>query len=217
MQNDRMSFRTDMDMIEQAYFTAAGDDGRMAIEEADRQIQALGLEISAIQAGDAAPDFLLDNALGGSVSLRGRLLEGPAVLSFFRGNWCPFCRAELNALARAAEAVAAKGASLLAISPQPASESLKLARSEALEFPLLVDEGVGVASQYGLVFALPVSMRPSAEADGMVAGNAGDDWRIPVPATYVIGQDGIVQYSFLDPNYRNRLDPAAIVDILDRL
>lgn len=206
-----------MSMIEQAYLSAAGEDGRMAIAEADRQIEAMGIAHTAIRAGDPAPDFLLENALGGSVSLRGRLLDGPVVLSFFRGLWCPFCRAELQALAKAAEAVAWTGASLLAISPQPASESVRLAAAEGLTFPLLVDESAGVATRYGLAFALPEALRPAAAADGMVAGADGEDWRVPLPATYVISEDGIVRYSFLDPNYRNRLDPAAIVDILGRL
>ncbi len=212
-----MNFRTDMSMIEQAYLQAAGYDGRVAIAEGDEQILAMGIEVSAVQAGDIAPEFLLENALGGTVSLRGRLIGGPVVLSFFRGGWCPFCRAELRAMSKAAQAVEERGASLLAISPQPLADSIAMARAEELTLPLLADRGMTVASDYGLAFELPESMRPAALADGMVAGEDGADWRIPMPATYVISTDGIIRYSFLDPNYRNRLDPAVLMSILDRL
>ena len=212
-----MNFRTDMSMIEQAYFKAAGADGRAAIADGDRQILAMGLEASAVQAGDIAPEFLLENALGGTVSLRGALMRGPVVLSFFRGGWCPFCRAELRAMSWAAQAVAERGASLFAISPQPAAESLAMARTEELTIPLLADRAMTVASEYGLAFELPESLRFAALADGMIAGEDGLDWRVPMPATYVISTDGIVRYSFLDPNYRNRLDPEVLVSILDRL
>lgn len=217
MQKTEMNFRTDMSMIEQAYFNAAGDDGRLAIAEGDRQLLEMGLEASAVQAGDMAPEFLLENALGGTVSLRGRLLGGPVVLSFFRGGWCPFCRAELQAMSKAAQAVEQRGASLLAVSPQSLADSVKMARTEALTIPLLADASMTVASDYGLAFELPESLRLPALAGGMVAGCEGNDWRVPMPATYVISTDGIIRYSFLDPNYRNRLDPALLVNILDRL
>ena len=206
-----------MSMIEQAYFNATGDNGRAAIEEGDLQILELGLEASAVQAGDVAPEFILENALGGTVSLRGRLLGGPVVLSFFRGGWCPFCRAELRAISKAAQAVEERGASLLAISPQSLSDSRDMARSEELDIPLLADCAMTVASDYGLAFELPKSLRPAALAGGMVVGDESAEWRVPMPATYVISTDGLVRYSFLDPNYRNRLDPAVLVSILDRL
>ena len=206
-----------MSMIEQAYFNAAGDDGRVAIAEGDLQILEMGLEASAVQAGDVAPEFILENALGGTVSLRGRLLGGPVVLSFFRGAWCPFCRAELRAMSKAAQVVEERGASLLAISPQSLASSRDMARTEKFDIPLLADSSMTVSSDYGLAFELPKSLRSAALAGGMVAGDEGAEWRVPMPATYVISTDGIVRYSFLDPNYRNRLDPAVLESILDRL
>ena len=93
-----MNFRTDMSMIEQAYFQAAGDEGRVAIAEGDRQILSMGIEVSAVQAGGVSPGFLLENALGGTVSLRGRLGVGPEVLSVLRAGWCPFGRTALLAM-----------------------------------------------------------------------------------------------------------------------
>ena len=217
MQKIEMNFRTDMTMIEQAYFNAAGDDGRAAIAAGDLEILEMGLEASAVQAGDVAPEFLLENALGGTVSLRGRLLGGPVVLSFFRGGWCPFCRAELRAMSKTAKAIEERGASLLAVSPQSLDDSRDMARTEELDIVLLADSKMTVASDYGLAFELPKSLRLAALADGMVAGDEDAGWRVPMPATYVISTDGIVRYSFLDPNYRNRLDPAVLVSILDRL
>lgn len=217
MQKIEMNFRTDMTMIEQAYFNAAGDDGRAAIAAGDLEILEMGLEASAVQAGDVAPEFLLENTLGGTVSLRGRLLGGPVVLSFFRGGWCPFCRAELRAMSKAAKAVEERGASLLAVSPQSLDDSRDMARTEELDIVLLADSKMTVSSAYGLAFELPKSLRLAALAGGMVAGDEDAGWRVPMPATYVISTDGIVRYSFLDPNYRNRLDPAVLVSILDRL
>lgn len=209
-----MELQAALTMAEQAYFWAAGQDGRIAIEAADREIYELGIHKTAIQAGDEAPDFYLPNATGKATSLKGQLADGPVVLSFFRGAWCPFCRAEMHALAKAAGAVEANGGRLIAISPQPKAQSERLAREESIEFPLLFDKEAKVASDYGLAFSLPQQLRLSARNEGMVPEK---DWLVPVPATYVVGQDGMVKFSFLDPNYRNRLDPAAIVEVLHSL
>lgn len=206
-----MELQAALTMAEQAYFWAAGQDGRVAIEAADREIYELGIHKTAIQAGDEAPDFHLPSATGKSISLRGQLADGPVILSFFRGAWCPFCRAELHALVKAADAVKANGATMIAISPQPKAQSEKLANEEGIDFPLLFDRDARVAGEYGLAFSLPKQLRLSAQNEGMVPGK---DWLVPIPATYVIGQDGVVRFSFLDPNYRKRLDPSAIVDML---
>src|SRR5438105_1829318 len=126
--------------------------------------------------GDAAPDFELPDARGGSVTLAGLRSDGPVVLVFYRGAWCPYCNLQLRAFQAALADIHAAGAALVAISPQTPDNSLTLAEQAKLAFPVLSDVGNGVARSYGLVFALGAADRELHGGVGIdLAAFNGDD------------------------------------------
>lgn len=171
-----------------------------------------------IKSGDTAPDFTLPGVDGRQVKLSEEIKTGPVVLTFYRGSWCPYCNLELRAYQALLPDIKAKGASLIAISPQLPDHSLSTAQKNALTFPVLSDVGSKTASDYGLVFELPDAMKPLYEAQNHATPdfNGPDDWRLPVPATFVIGSDGRVRLAFVDFEYSTRLEPAEALAALDR-
>jgi peroxiredoxin len=173
----------------------------------------------ARKAGDIAPEFTLSDPDGKPVSSRQLLARGPLVVSFYRGVWCPYCNLELQALQDSLSEIAARGASLVAISPQTAPNSRKSQRDNKLSFPILSDTNSEVANAFGIRFALQdylIEVYKSFKNDLPVI-NGDPSWVLPMPARYVIGTDGIIAYSEVNPDYTQRPDPSEMLPVLDRL
>jgi peroxiredoxin len=173
----------------------------------------------AKKAGDAAPEFTLLDPAGDKVSSRELLSKGPLVVTFYRGVWCPYCNFELQALQAALPEIAALGASLVAISPQTQANSRKSQRDNKLDFPILSDVKSEVANAFGIRFALPDYLAKLYKSFGndLAAVNNDPSWVLPMPARYVIGIDGIIAYSEVNPDYTQRPDPSELLPVLDRL
>ena len=173
----------------------------------------------AKKAGDAAPEFVLNDPDGRPVASRDLLAKGPLVMSFYRGVWCPYCNLELQALQQSLPEIAALGASLVAVSPQTAPNSRKSQRDNRLEFPILSDVRSELANAFGIRFALPadlVELYKSFKND-LPTFNNDTSWVLPMPARYVIGTDGVIAYSEVNPDYTTRPDPSELLPVLRRL
>lgn len=167
----------------------------------------------ALAVGDTVPMFELPGATGETVSL-GTLLEtGPVIISFYRGAWCPYCNLELNALQRELDTAHAAGVHLIAISPNQPDESLSLVEKHDLAFPVLSDSENAVAKQFNLVFEMEEGLVDYYKGIGRRVDhmNGSTAWEVPVPATYVVGTDGVIQYAYVNLNHRERAEPSEVV------
>ena len=203
-----------------AEFARTAPAGRAALYEAkiDELRANFALE-AALGMNEHAPDFVLPDAHGKSISLSGLLLSGPAIVTFYRGGWCPYCNIQLRAYQAALPEMTALGARLVAISPQLPDGSLSTAEKNELTFDVLSDVGNAVARSFGLVYALPEELRAALRSNNkaLPGVNGDESWELPVPATYVIGRDGRVALAGIDVDYRNRLSPADILTTLTAL
>jgi peroxiredoxin len=182
-------------------------------------LKAAGVGEGALKVGDACPDFALASAEGRIITLAELLAKGPVVLSFYRGKWCPYCVTELEALREASSDIAATGATLVAVTAEDCGGALASKRKQQLEFEILCDMENGLALEFGLVFRVPPDFRDNYRGAGidfpLIYGN--DSWFLPVPATYVIGRDGIIAHAYVNPDFRERLDPGDILAALKKL
>jgi peroxiredoxin len=183
------------------------------IDHSIRELAASGCCDRAIGEGQAAPDFELPDADGHVVRLADRLAAGPVVLLFVRGIWCPFCNLMLRAYQDRLADLARRGASLLAVSPQSPVQLQRTAERNRLHFPLLCDEACRVAERYGLAYRVDAELEALYREVGHALPdyNAAGDWRLPIPATYLIASDGIVQTAYVNADFRLRLDPDQLV------
>jgi len=216
---DALSLQSELAAFRAEFMDKVAAEIRAAMTRADTALLASGIVERARAAGQAAPDFTLPDARGGSVRLADLLRQGPVILSFYRGGWCPYCNLELRALQRRLGEFAAHGASLVAVSPQTPDESLSTAEKNELAFPVLSDSGSRVAREFGIAFDLAEELRPiySRFGHALPDKNGSDDWVLPIPATYVIAADGTIRFAFVDTDYRNRLEPDAILAVLEGL
>jgi peroxiredoxin len=186
---------------------------------ATAELVASGQAFNAKKAGNKAPKFALNDPDNRVVSSADLLAKGPLVVSFYRGIWCPYCNLELQALQSALPQIMARGANIVAISPQTVPESRKSQRDNKLTFPILSDEKSHVAAAFGLRFSLPdylIELYKSFKTD-LPAFNDDPAWVLPMPARYVIGTDGTIAYAEVNPDYTQRPDPSEIIPVLDKL
>jgi peroxiredoxin len=192
-----------------------------ALDTWDHDSAALALHdfSSAPAVGDRAPDFCLQDAGGGEVCLAELLADGPVVLVFYRGAWCPYCNLALRALQSHHDEITARGARLVAVSPQVPDESLSLTEKHELAFDVLSDLGSDTAKQYGLAFDLPDDLAAVYDTFGfdLQRVNGGHPRTLPLPATYVIDRDGVIRWAFVDTDYTVRAEPADILAALAAL
>ncbi|HEX9856405.1 MAG TPA: peroxiredoxin-like family protein [Acidimicrobiia bacterium] len=200
--------------LEQA--RANPDPERSAVyAKAAEALAAADVEENALRAGDVAPMFTLPDAFGNDVSLEEVLAHGPAIVSFYRGAWCPFCNLELRALQRELAAVEEAGATLVAISPNRPDVSLGVIEAHELTYPVLSDHDNLIAKQFNLVYEMiPEHVEYYRAHDRDIgAMNDTEAWELPVPATYVIDQDGVIRYAFIDLNHRVRAEPSEVIAV----
>ena len=173
----------------------------------------------ALKAGDTAPTFTLKDPDGASVSSATLLERGPLIVSFYRGVWCPYCNLELQALEEARSDIEARGASVVAISMQNAANSRKSVRENKVGFPILVDAGGAVAAEFGIRYSLKPDLIELYKTLGndLAVINGETSWSLPMPGRYVIGQDGVVAYAEVNPDYTHRPDPSDLLPVLDQL
>ncbi len=169
--------------------------------------------------GQLAPDFTLPSSDGGSVRLQERLKQGPVILAFYRGGWCPYCNLQLRAYQREFERILELGASIIAVSPQTPDASRETSEKNAVHFDVLSDVGSHIAQSYGLSFKLPDYLQEVYKARNIALPkfNGTEDWLLPIPATFVIDRDARIAMSHVDVDYRTRLDPEDVIGALRTL
>jgi peroxiredoxin len=189
------------------------------MERATLSLVESGQADRALKAGDIAPGFTLTDADGNSVSSQALLARGPLIATFYRGVWCPYCNYDLQALEEIRPKIEARGASLVAISPQTPANSRKSQRDNKLGFPILSDAGTTVGAAFGLRFRLPDDLIEVYRQFGNDLPKINDDpaWVLPMPARYVVGTDGVIAYAEVNPDYTRRPEPSDLLPILDHL
>jgi len=200
----------------------AADVRRLSPEFADvvermiSRLHATGVGTEAPKPGEPMPDFLLPDETGRLHSLTELLANGPVVIAFHRGHWCPYCRISATALAEAFPEVKRRGAELVAITPEVEKFNAELKSSSGAPFPVLSDMDNGYALMLNLAFYVGDEKKSHMASAGwdITPFNDSDAWTLPIPATFVVGQDGRVIARFIDPDYRKRMD---IADMLAAL
>lgn len=191
------------------------------IDTYDAGLQAIrdaGVPEQAINTTDKAPDFTLTNATGETVTLSEQLKNGPVVLTWYRGGWCPYCNITLHYLQEQLPEFEKAGATLLALTPEVPDSSLSTAEKLQLEFEVLSDVGNKVAGEYGIVFDLTPEVATAYQNSfDLESFNGDDSYQLPLAATYVIDTDGVVRYAFIDADYRNRAEPKELLKVLQLL
>jgi peroxiredoxin len=182
--------------------------------------RAKGLPADAVAVGDILSDFTLPDATGHEVSLSALVADGPAVLVFYRGGWCPYCNLALHQYqSELVPQLPAYGATLAAISPQKPDQSLSTAEKHDLQFAVLSDSGARVARTLGIAFEPAGDVLEAQRALGLDIrdGNADGSPELPMPTVLVVDIDRSVRFVDVHADYTSRTEVSEILAALAKL
>ncbi len=168
--------------------------------------------------GETMPPFMLPDERGRLTSLGEALTKGPVAISFHRGHWCPFCRLNMIALAKAYRDVTAVRGHLLAIMPERWRFASALKQQAGADFPVLTDMDNSYALSLNIAIWLGEDMGPYLAKAGfdLPLYQGSKSWLLPIPATFVVGTDRLIVARFLDPDYRKRMSIEELIEALKR-
>jgi peroxiredoxin len=206
-----------LDAVTAKYSASMPADRKQSYEAAVTKIKDTGVMDTALKAGSKAPDFTLNDAAGKPVALAEMLKQGPVVVTWYRGGWCPYCNLTLQAYQEILPDLKSAGAQLLAISPETPASAAKTSAKGKLDFPLLTDTNDQAARAFGLAYRLPDEFAAMLANSPDVPDSPSGGKELPIAATYVIARDGTIAHAFLDSDYRNRAEPADILAAVQKL
>jgi peroxiredoxin len=153
------------------------------------------------------------------INLMEAVRNGPVILTFYRGGWCPFCNLQLRAYQEMLPQFGEFGTSLIAVSPQSPDNTLNQHEKEGLDFVVASDTEGRVAEQYRVLYEVSGSLKDLYKKIGLdlASYNSADRWFLPVSATFVIDRDAEIRYAYADPNFMRRLEPEVILRVLETL
>ncbi len=177
------------------------------------ELKARNAASGTLATGIKAPVFELQDHNGKVVSSQALLSQGPLVVCFLRGRWCPFCVAQLEALDLITGEILQAGGAIVAISPQTVQQSFFMHDQHKPHFPLLSDPGNRTARQFGLVYRVPDYQQTVYKRAfiNLPFANGDSSWELPIPATFVIGSNGTVVYASANEDYTERPEPTEIL------
>lgn len=215
-----MSYKQEAEAYKVKAQERLGDQFTILTDDMNR-VRSSGVLDHALKVNDPAPDFSLPDAYSHEISLRTLLKAGPVVISFYRGEWCPFCNLELRALQQALPEINKLGANLIAVSPEKPDSGIIMSEKNKLTFPVLSDFRNAVARQFGIVFRVGDEVQDLSRTvfrNDLALRNGEDTYELPVPATFVIDRSGIVRFAHVEVDYMTgRVEPEEVVSALETI
>ncbi len=183
----------------------AGDEAPGLMDPAT---QAPGLSV-----GEQAPALALVDGEGKAVDLASLYANGPVVITFYRGGWCPFCTKALKDWEDAVDAVRDAGGTFVAVTPEAPEHASNTRQKHAPSLTILSDADGSGARAFRVAFELESALQQKYKGFGvdLAQRNGSGRWELPAPATFVIGRDGVVRWAFADWDYKKRADPQSVI------
>lgn len=199
--------------------TTGGQTPREIINIFNENLTKSG-EAPGLNIGKSAPNFTLKNQSYQSVTLSDNLQNGPVILSFYRGEWCGHCNRELQQIEAVGKELNSKNVTVLAIAPQQIQDAAKMHEKNNLHFDLLSDPDFEVIDSYKLKFTLSSEVQNVYQNKfklNLPELTANKTWQLPIPATFIINQNGIIVERYVETDYTKRLTSEELLELVNKL
>lgn len=165
-------------------------------------------DISPLLDGETIPIVNIPDASGKNFDLNKAVASHPTILVFYRGGWCPFCSRQLAGLQQVYPDLKKMGYQLIAISTDDPKHLNGSAMKESLEYTLLSDADLNVSKKFGLAYKAPggySNILPES------SGGRNTDLLVPVPSVFILDRKGTIQFEYINPDFKQRLDPGLLM------
>jgi len=169
-------------------------------------------EVRPLLPGMQAPSFELKKADGTPYKFDGTA-DKPMVLTFYRGGWCPYCNLHLAQMREAEPTLLEMGYEVVFISPDRPELLYDSLKEEGINYTLLSDSEMAAAKAFGIAFEVDAGTLKKYKEYGIDLAKASGEQHhlLPVPAVFLIGTDGVIQFQYVNPNYKVRLHPDVLL------
>lgn len=186
----------------------------MVFEKATVNLKASGIEKKALKKGVKVPNFKVGRKKFSSI-----YKKQVTIVKFYRGHWCPYCMVELKEYESLYSEFTKANAQIIAFVPDKIKFIKKTKRDHQITFPIYRDVNQRVAKKFGMAFKLDSKIKEIYKKFNIdlkkSQGNSNDE--LAMPGTFVIDQDGIIQYAFYDADYTKRAEPSKVLEIVKKL
>ena len=170
-----------------------------------------------LEVGEQAPHIAATDQNGKTIDSREILENDKILLVFYRGNWCPHCKKHLGELEKNLGALKEKGVFVLVVTPESEEKTRETQEEFKTSFSIVHDSENRIMKDYKVAFEVNQTNVPNYYdkiTELVNEYNSESEKVLPVPATYLIGTDGKIEYVQYDPDYKNRSDISQIVESL---
>ncbi len=217
MEQSAISFKEQLSLTRQHFFGGMPQEIVQIFGTHEQEFKESDILLHALKVGDKIPDFTLPNALGKMVNIYKLMTKKWLVISFYRGEWCPFCQLELRNLQRNLTKIENAPSNLVAISPQNPDNSLNTMQKNALTFEVLSDVGSKVGRQFKVIYTVPDYLQKVYEKNGVDGQylTAENKMFMPAPSIFVVDNQGIIRMRSIETNFTQRIDPLEVVRFME--
>lgn len=175
--------------------------------------------VPGLAVGTKAPDVAVTGIDGNPVQLANLYKDGPIVVTFYRGGWCPFCNRALSAWHDKMDALRAAGGTFVALTPEKPDLAAATREKAKGDYAVFTDGAFAAAKAFKVHFVVDDATKAKYQQFGLNVGeaNVSGTWELPAPATFVIDKEGVIRWAFADWDYRKRADPGEVIRAVQAL
>lgn len=167
-------------------------------------------DISPLLIGESIPKATLRDANNKKTNLSKLVKQKPSVIVFYRGGWCPYCNLQLSGLQEVEKKILELGYQIIAISPDKTKKLSKTVKKQKLSYLLLSDADMALSKNFGIAFKAPKKYKRLIGLKKR-SGGKNVDSLLPVPSVFLVDKEGVIQFEYINPNYKVRLNSALLL------
>jgi peroxiredoxin len=181
---------------------------------AANELAASADQIRPVLLGSKLPEVTLTTLSGKATTLKAQVAGKPAILVFYRGGWCPYCNLQLSDLRLIKKQAETLGYQIIAISPDRYEELKRTMGKQKLDYTLLSDNKAAALKAFGIGFALDAATIQKYKGYGIDLEKASGETHhaLPVPSVFIVDKEGVLQFSYVHPDYAARVPGSVILE-----
>jgi len=164
-------------------------------------------DVCPIKIGSEIPSAIIKDIYNKEIDLKELTKNQKSIIIFYRGGWCPYCNLHLSELQDVEADLLALGYNIIAISMDKAANLSVSKDKHKLNYKLYSDSKAYASKSFGIAFTVePTEINKLKSYNMDLEASSGETHHIlPVPSVFIIDENGIIKFEYVNPNYKERI------------